>query len=72
LGAVGLDWRVSGINNHGTQSDMVLRNDNNGALELYDISNNQITGAFALGAVGLNWQVAGFGNFSGVPAKATC
>jgi hypothetical protein len=37
---------ASGINNHGTESDMVLRNSNSGALELYDISNNQITGAF--------------------------
>jgi len=37
---------ASGINNQGTESDMVLRNSNSGALELYDISNNQITGAF--------------------------
>jgi len=46
-----------------------LRNGNTGALLLYAISNNQITGAFSRGAVGLNWQVAGFGNFSSVPGE---
>jgi hypothetical protein len=38
---------------------MLLRNVNSGGLELYDISNNQITGAFFLGNVGLDWQFAG-------------
>jgi hypothetical protein len=38
---------------------MLLRNVNTGGLELYDISNNQITGAFFLGNVGLDWQFAG-------------
>jgi len=41
-------------------SDMVLRNVNTGAFEVYDIANNQITGASALGSVGLDWQVGGF------------
>jgi hypothetical protein len=36
-----------------------LRNVNSGGLELYDISNNQITAAFFLGNVGLDWQFAG-------------
>jgi hypothetical protein len=40
---------------------MLLRNVNTGALELYDISNNQIAGAFFLGTVGLEWQYAGIG-----------
>jgi hypothetical protein len=39
---------------------MVLRNVNTGAFEVYDIANNQITGASALGSVGLDWQVGGF------------
>jgi len=34
-------------------------------LEVYDINNNQITGAAFMGAVGLNWQFSGIGNFSG-------
>src|SRR5262249_42575904 len=45
-------------------TDMLLRNSNSGGFEVYDISNNQITGAAFLGTVGLNWQVMGFGNFS--------
>ncbi len=38
---------------------MVLRNTKTGAFEVYDIANNQITGASALGSVGLDWQVGG-------------
>ncbi len=41
------------------EGDMLLRNVNTGGLELYDIANNQITGAFFLGNVGLDWQYAG-------------
>ena len=41
-------------------SDMVLRNVNTGAFEVYDIANNQITGAAPLGTVGLDWQLGGF------------
>jgi hypothetical protein len=44
---------------------MLMRNSNNGALEVYDISHNAITSAAAIGAVGLEWTVAGFGDFSG-------
>src|SRR5712672_842830 len=38
---------------------MILRNKTTGGLELYDIANNQITGAAFLGTVGLDWQFAG-------------
>jgi hypothetical protein len=38
----------------------VLRNVNSGAFEVYDIANNQLTGAAPLGAVGLDWQMGGF------------
>jgi hypothetical protein len=38
-----------------------MRNIRSGALELYDISNNQITAAFSLGTIGTNWQFAGIG-----------
>jgi hypothetical protein len=41
-------------------SDLVLRNDNTGQFEVYDIANNQITGAALLGTVGLEWQFGGF------------
>src|SRR5262249_58262342 len=41
-------------------SDLVLRNINTGAFEVYDIAINQITGAAALGSVGLDWQLGGF------------
>jgi len=57
-----LDWQYAGIaaaNGAGT-SDLVLRNVNTGAFEVYDIANNQLTGAAALGAVGLDWSLGGF------------
>ena len=38
----------------------MLRNVNTGAFEVYDIANNQLTGAASLGSVGLDWQLGGF------------
>ena len=35
-------------------------NVNSGAFEVYDIANNQLTGAASLGAVGSDWQLGGF------------
>src|SRR5262249_46114093 len=40
-------------------SDMVLRDTQTGAFEVYDIANNQVTGAAPLGQVGLDWQGGG-------------
>jgi len=37
----------------------LLRNVNTGGLEVYDINNNQLTGAAFIGTVGLDWQFAG-------------
>jgi hypothetical protein len=56
IGAVGLEWKFAGIaaaNGAGT-SDLVLRNVNTGAFEVYDIATNQLTGAAPLGSVGLD------------------
>jgi len=41
-------------------SDLVLRNVNSGAFEVYDIAGNTLVGAASLGAVGLDWQLGGF------------
>src|SRR5215471_15487703 len=38
-------------------SDLVLRNDNSGAFQVYNIANNQLTGSAPLGTVGLDWQL---------------
>ena len=46
------------INGAGT-SDMLMRNVNTGAFEVYDIGNNQLTAAASMGQVGTEWQVAG-------------
>jgi hypothetical protein len=37
----------------------LLRNVNTGGLQVYDITNNQLTGSAFLGTVGLDWQFAG-------------
>ena len=39
------------------ETDMILRNVNTGGVEVYDISNNQITGATFMGTVGLGLAV---------------
>src|SRR5262249_42134730 len=36
-----------------------------GGLEVYDITNNQLTGAAFIGTVGLDWQFAGIGPVHG-------
>jgi hypothetical protein len=41
------------------ETDLLLRNSNTGGLEVYDISNNQLTGAAFIGLVGLDWKFAG-------------
>jgi hypothetical protein len=64
LGAVGLNWQMAGVSNHGAQSDLVLRDSVGGGLIIYNVANNTITGAVPLGAVGLDWQPSGFGDFS--------
>ncbi len=58
LGTIGLDWQFAGIApiHAPGASDLVLRNVNTGAFEVYDIANNQLTGAASLGQVGLDWQ----------------
>ena len=58
----GLDWQVAGfadISGNPGESDMLMRNKNTGAFEVYDISSNMITSATSLGAVGLDFQVGG-------------
>ena len=59
---MGLDWQFAGIApiHAPGASDLVLRNVNTGAFEVYDIAGNQLTGAASLGAVGLDWQLGGF------------
>src|SRR5262249_26052796 len=54
-------WHFAGIApvHAAGASDLVLRNVNTGAFEVYDIANNQLTGAAPLGAVGLDWQLGG-------------
>jgi hypothetical protein len=47
------------------ETDMLMRNRNTGAFEIYDISNNAITSAGPMGQVGLEWSVVGFGPING-------
>jgi hypothetical protein len=59
---VGLDWQFSGVGDFSSnpgETDLLMRNGKTGGLEVYDIANNQITGASFLGTVGLDWQFAG-------------
>jgi hypothetical protein len=72
MGTVGLDWQIIGTGNFSSmpgETDLMMRNTKTGGLEVYDIANNQITGAAFIGTVGLDWQVAGFGPVSGPGAS---
>ena len=63
---VGLDWQFAGVApvRAPGASDLVLRNVNTGAFQVYNIANNQLTGSASLGAVGLDWQLGGFAGVS--------
>src|SRR5260370_11586813 len=68
MGRVGVDWQLSGVGSFSSvrgESDLLLRNVNTGGLEVYDISNNQLTGAAFIGTIGLDWQYAGIGPMHG-------
>jgi hypothetical protein len=62
LGNVGLDWQYAGIApvHAPGASDLVLRNVNTGAFQVYNIANNQLIGSAPLGQVGSDWQLGGF------------
>ena len=62
LGSVGLDWQFAGVApvHAAGASDLVLRNVNSGALQVYNIALNSLMGSASLGAAGLDWQVGGF------------
>src|SRR5262249_560081 len=48
LGTIGRDWQFSGVGNFNGapgETDLLLRNEKTGGLEVYDIASNQITGA---------------------------
>ena len=49
---------------------MLLREASAGGLEVYDIANNQLTGAAFIGTVGVDWQFSGVGNFSSNPGES--
>src|SRR5437660_357528 len=63
MGAAGPDWQFFGVGNFSSkpgETDMMLRNSNDGEFLVYNISNNQITGTTSLGGkVGPEWQFAG-------------
>ena len=46
MGTVGLDWQFAGVApvRGPGESDLVLRNVNTGAFEVYDIAGNQLVG----------------------------
>ena len=57
-----MEWQFAGVApvHAAGASDLVLRNVNSGAFEVYDLATSQLTGAASLGSVGLDWQVGGF------------
>src|SRR5262249_9536246 len=46
-------------------ADLILRNVNTSAFQVYNIANNQLIGSASLGATGLDWQLGGFAPTAG-------
>ena len=68
MGQVGLEWQVAGFGDFSTranETDMLMRNSNTGAFEVYDIAITPSHRSPPMGQVGLEWTIAGFGDFSG-------
>jgi hypothetical protein len=66
LGAVGTDWKFSGsgdFNGDGT-TDLLLRNDLTGGLQVYNIKDDKIVGTAFLGTIGTDWIYAGVGSIA--------
>ena len=66
-----MEWQFAGVApvHDATSSDLVLRNVNTGAFQVYNIGNNQLTGSSPLGAVGVAWQLGGFAAIGSVPPE---
>ena len=52
------------------ESDMLMRDTANGAIDYFDIQHNRITTAGSFGNIGMEWQVAGFADISGSPSES--
>jgi hypothetical protein len=66
-----LEWQFAGVApvHDATSSDLVLRNVNTGAFQVYNIADNQLMGSASLGAVGLASQLGGFAAIGSVPPE---
>jgi hypothetical protein len=74
-GPVGTDWQFSGVGNFssnpdGVARDLMLRRISDGALQVYNFANNQLTGSSSIGTVGPDYKFSGVGNFSSVPGES--
>jgi hypothetical protein len=74
-GPVGTDWQFSGVGNFssnpdGVARDLMLRRVSDGALQVYNFANNQLTNSFSIGPVGPDYKFSGVGNFSSNPGES--
>jgi hypothetical protein len=54
MGTIGLNWQTLGtgdFSSNPVETDLMMRDANTGAFEVYDIGNNQIRSAFSLGTM---------------------
>jgi hypothetical protein len=75
VGQVGLEWTVSGFGDFSTrasETDMLMRNSNTGAFEVYDIANNAITFAGPMGRSGWNGRLRALATSPATPTRPTC
>jgi hypothetical protein len=71
MGAIGMEWQVLGFGDFSgnpNETDMLMRDTNNNALQYYDIQHNQITGSGSMGAIGMEWHSLGIAGIT-VPAS---
>ena len=62
MGQVGLEWTIAGFSDfsgNANETDMLMRDSQNGDFEIFNISNNAITATTPMGQVGLEWSISG-------------
>ena len=67
LGVIGTNWDAAGVGDFDGDgdSDVLLRNSNDGQLYIYTTENGQLSGGGNVAVFGAQWAVGGIGDFNG-------
>jgi hypothetical protein len=65
MGTIGAEWEALGVGDFSGnpgESDLIMRDTQNGAIDVFDIQHNQFVGVHSMSTVGVEWQNLGVGS----------